>query len=381
MFNAEQLGLLCELDVIDRIFDHIDSGTTDLGETQWHEPVSSYYEQARFERELALLRQRPVVFCPSNALPDTGSYIARNAARTPLLVARGQDGKVRAFINACRHRGMQVAAGQGCSRAFSCPYHGWTYNLDGTLKGVPGKAAFPDLDMAADGLVEVSAVEKGGLVYVMQQGEITDAMLDCAPDFFSRDQILFHQSATEDNANWKLLTETLLEGYHIKSLHRDSFYPFGLDNINVVETFGENSRIVYPFKRIEKLRAVEPEERRIAGAATLVYHLFPNVRVAVLSKHTSVTIIEPISPTQTRMESYCVKHPDTVNESITIEDAMRDVAFVNQSGQEEDREAARAIQETVTTQANSHLTFGYFEKAIVTFHQNLHRQLATSDRE
>ena len=101
----------------------------------------------------------------------------------------------------------------------------------------------------------------------------------------------------------------------------------------------------------------------------------------MLSKHTSVTIIEPISPTQTRMESYCVKHPDTVNESITIDDAMRDVAFVNQSGQEEDREAARAIQETVTTQANSHLTFGYFEKAIVTFHQNLHRQLATSDRE
>ena len=267
MFNAEQLGLLCELDVIDRIFDHIDNGTTDLGETQWHEPVSSYYEQARFERELALLRQRPVVFCPSSALPDAGSYVARNAAGTPLLVARGQDGKVRAFINACRHRGMQVAAGQGCSRAFSCPYHGWTYNLDGTLKGVPGKAAFPDLDMAADGLVEVSAVEKGGLVYVMQQGEITDAMLDCAPDFFSRDQILFHQSATEDNANWKLLTETLLEGYHIKSLHRDSFYPFGLDNINVVETFGENSRIVYPFKRIEKLRAVEREaaaNRRIS---------------------------------------------------------------------------------------------------------------------
>jgi len=381
MFNAEQLGLLSDVDVIDHIFKHIDDGTTDLGETQWHEPVSSYYEQARFEREIALLRQRPVVFCPSSAIPDAGSYVARNAAGTPLLVARGQDKKVRAFINACRHRGMQVAAGQGCSRAFSCPYHGWTYNLDGTLKGLPGKAAFPDVDMAASGLVEVSAAEKGGLVYVMQQGDITDAMLEGAPDFLSSDQTLFHQSATEDNANWKLLTETLLEGYHIKSLHRDSFYPFGLDNINVVETFGENSRIVYPFKRIEKLRAIKREQRRIAGSATLVYHLFPNVSVAVLSKHTSVTIIEPISPTQTRMESFYVKHPDTINESITVEDAMRDVAFVNQSGQEEDRQAARAIQETVTTQANSHLTFGYFEKAIVTFHQNLHRELTMSDGE
>lgn len=371
MTTMTDAGLLAEPDLIDRIFQHIDHKTTDLGEREWQEPVEHYYSQARFEQEIQMLRQRPVVFCPSSALPEKGSYIARTAAGTPLVVVRGKDNQVRAFINACRHRGMKVVDGSGCARALSCPYHAWTYNLDGSLKGIPGKEAFPQLASDAPGLIEVSAIEKGGLVYVQQEGEIDSDPMTHALDFFVDGQICFHQSETTDEANWKLLTETLLEGYHIKSLHRDSFYPFGLDNINVVETFGQNARVVYPFKRIEKLREIARGDRDITGLATLVYHLFPNVSVSVLSKHTSVTIIEPLSPTRTQMTSYYVKHADTSARTISDEDAMRDVKFVNQSGQEEDRAAARAIQETVTTAANTHLNFGYFEKAIVHFHQNL----------
>ena len=371
MTTMTDAGLLAEPDLIDRIFQHIDHKTTDLGEREWQEPVEHYYSQARFEQEIQMLRQRPVVFCPSSALPEKGSYIARTAAGTPLVVVRGKDNQVRAFINACRHRGMKVVDGSGCARALSCPYHAWTYNLDGSLKGIPGKEAFPQLASDAPGLTEVSAIEKGGLVYVQQEGEIDSDPMTHALDFFVDGQICFHQSETTDEANWKLLTETLLEGYHIKSLHRDSFYPFGLDNINVVETFGQNARVVYPFKRIEKLREIARGDRDITGLATLVYHLFPNVSVSVLSKHTSVTIIEPLSPTRTQMTSYYVKHADTSARTISDEDAMRDVKFVNQSGQEEDRAAARAIQETVTTAANTHLNFGYFEKAIVHFHQNL----------
>ena len=369
------VGLLEVADIFDRVFEHIDNGTTDLGTVQWHEPVEHYTSQSRYEQEIALLRQRPVVFCPSAAIPDAGSYISRTAAGTPLLVVRDNDLQVRAFINACRHRGMKVASGEGCTRTFSCPYHGWTYNLNGSLRGVPGETAFPDLDKETSGLKEVFAAEKGGLIYVQQEGEPRLETLDTALDFFEPSQSFFYKSDTLDEANWKLLTETLLEGYHIKSLHRESFYPFGLDNINVVESYGQNSRVIYPFKRIEKLRSVARDERKIEGSATLVYHLFPNVSVSVLSKHTSVTVIEPLSPTRTQMFSYAIKHADQNGVEISDEDAMRDVDFVNQSGQEEDRAAARDIQETVTTSANSHLTFGYYEKAIVSFHQQLHNEL------
>ena len=377
--DNNNVGLLENNEVIDRIFEHIDNGTTDLGTAQWHEPVEHYTSQSRYEQEIALLRQRPVVFCPSAAIPDAGSFISRTTAGTPLLVVRDNDLKVRAFINACRHRGMKVASGQGCTRTFSCPYHGWTYNLDGSLRGVPGEAAFPDLDKETAGLKELCAVERGGLVYIQQEGTPKLETLNTALNFFEPSQQLFHQSDTLDDANWKLLTETLLEGYHIKSLHRESFYPFGLDNVNVVESFGQNSRVVYPFKRIEKLRSLPSDEREIEGFATLVYHLFPNVSVSVLSKHTSVTIIEPLSASRTQMFSYYIKHAAKNGTAISDDEAIRDVDFVNQSGQEEDRAAARDIQETVTTSANSHLTFGYYEKAIVSFHQQLHNELGETN--
>ena len=83
--------LLNKNEVIDRVFAHIDNGTTDLGTSQWHEPVDNYTNESRYEKEIALLRQRPVVFCPSAAIPDAGSFISRTAAGTPLLVVRDND--------------------------------------------------------------------------------------------------------------------------------------------------------------------------------------------------------------------------------------------------------------------------------------------------
>ena len=361
--------------MVTRIFQHIDNGTTDLGDTVWHEPVTHYHSQARFDAEIALLKSLPVPFCPSAALPEIGSYVARKAAGTPLLVVRGADGVVRAFINACRHRGMQVADGSGCAKAFVCPYHAWTYGLEGNLKHIPGQAGFPNLATEDNGLVEVSAAEKGGLVYVLQQGQLTPETLEDALYFFTPEQAMFQHTEMAEAANWKLLTETLLEGYHIKSLHRNSFYPYGLDNINVVETYGANARVIFPFRRIEKLRDKAPSVRRLNGTLTSVYHLFPNASVSVLSKHTGLTIMEPLSPTQTQLVSYLVVNRRQGDTPISLEDAQRDADFVTQSGQDEDRAAARAIQETVTTGANNHLTFGYFEKAIVNFHQHLQQHL------
>ena len=226
--------LLNDDQAIDRIFTHIDNGTTDLGDTIWKEPVENYYSLERFNAEIALLRKLPIAYCPSAALPQNGSYIARNASKTPLLVVRGEDGEVRAFINACRHRGMQVANGSGCKKkAFVCPYHAWTYSLEGKLKRIPGEDGFPDLNKDDHGLVEVSAIEKGGIVYVQQDGQIDINSLEQCLNYFTDDQEMFQQGEVTDKANWKLLTETLLEGYHIKSLHRDTFYPYGLDNINL----------------------------------------------------------------------------------------------------------------------------------------------------
>ncbi len=363
---------------MERIFQHIDNGTTDIGDTVWHEPVEHYQSQEHFEAEIALLKRLPVPYCPSAALPDKGSYIARTASGTPLVVVRGLDGVVRAFINACRHRGMQVASGTGCSRAFVCPYHAWTYNLEGNLKSIPGQEGFPGVDPGQHGLVEVSAREKGGIVYVMQDGDINEDMLVDCLDYFSPEQKIFECDDMVDEANWKILNETLMEGYHIKSLHSATFYPYGLDNVNLVETFGANARVTFPFRRIEKMRDVEPDKRRINGLVTSVYLLFPNASVSVLSKHTNLAILEPLSPSSSRWVVYRMINSALDGQDIPEEEAKRDALFVADSGQDEDREAARAIQQSVGSKANSHFTFGHYEKAIVNFHQHLAKHLDKS---
>src|SRR5690349_1836643 len=106
-----------------RVLDHIEHGTTDAGTEVWREPVENYRSPERFARELNLLRRFPTPLCPSAALTENGAYVARDTAGVPLVAVRGQDGKVRAFRNACRHRGMRLADGSGCANAFMCRYH------------------------------------------------------------------------------------------------------------------------------------------------------------------------------------------------------------------------------------------------------------------
>src|SRR5205085_6324001 len=124
----------------------------------------------------------------SAALPESGSYVARDAAGTPIVAVRGADGRARAFRNACRHRGTPVAAGAGCEKAFVCRYHGWTYGLDGALRHVPHEYGFPGLEKESRGLVPVRTVERRGLVFVTQDDpELSDPGLDQLPPLVPED--------------------------------------------------------------------------------------------------------------------------------------------------------------------------------------------------
>jgi len=338
------MALLSETALIDRIFEHIDGKTTDVGDDMWREPTENYRSEEWFDAEIALMRRLPVPFCPSAALPEPGSYVARTAAKTPILAVRGDDGVVRAFRNACRHRGMPVVEGEGCQRAFVCPYHAWTYGLDGQLKHIPGNDGFPNLNKATHGLAPVTAEERGGLVFITQDAPLSGGALEDMPDLIAPDQEMFNTLEFNDKANWKLFGETFMEGYHIKALHTKSFYPYGYDNLNIVETFGRNSRVVFPFRRIEKLRDKPRAEWRLQGLVTDVYQLFPNVQFVVFSHHVMLLILEPISVNETKSVIYQISARPKDGEKIDIAEAKRDAGFVQDEGLVEDREAACAIQ-------------------------------------
>ncbi len=364
-------GLLDDGAVVERILGHIRKRTTDMGAKVWREPVENYSSGKRFASELKMLRRAATPFCPSAALPEKGSYVAREAAGVPIVAVRGEDGKVRAFRNACRHRGMQVAAGTGCAKSFVCGYHGWTYRLDGSLRHIPHEHGFPGLDKGKHGLVPVHAEERLGLVFVTQDGKGgRDKTLEAMPGLIEAEQTLFACSESVVPANWKVLLEGFIEGYHIRATHKDTFFPYGFDNLNVIETFGRHSRITYPFRRIEKLAAVPPQERRVDGLLTYVYQLFPNTLITVLSRHTNVVILEPLTVDSTRQISYGLTNRG-LSDPESRKEVERDAQFVSQTGAAEDRAVVSAIQRGIGTHANKHFTFGRFEGAIVHFHRTL----------
>jgi phenylpropionate dioxygenase-like ring-hydroxylating dioxygenase large terminal subunit len=362
--------------VAQRILDHIEHGATDLGEAIWREPVDNYRSKERMAAEVELaFRKSPTPFCPSAALPDVGCYVARDAAGTPLLAVRAHDGTVRAFRNACRHRGTQLATGSGCAKAFVCPYHGWTYTLDGRLRGVPHEYGFPGLDKELHGLAPVCVAERFGLVFVTQDEPfLSDGSLDQLTELIAPEQRLFATRESEIAANWKIMLEGFLEGYHIRSTHRETFYPYGFDNLNLVEVFGRNSRVTYPFRRIAKLAETPPDDRRVEGLLTYVYHLFPNVLVTVLSHHTNVIVLEPVALDRTKLITYTLTNRGSSTPELQ-ETVERDAEFVDQTGAAEDRAVIRAIQCGLGSGANSVFTFGLFESAIVHFHSSLDTML------
>jgi len=355
--------------VAQRVLDHIANGTTDTGQRVWREPVENYRSPSRLQAELALFRRFPTPFCPAAALPERGSYLAREAAGTPIVAVRGSDGRVRAFRNACRHRGMLLADGAGCAKALTCRYHGWAYGLDGTLNHVPHERGFPGLDKNDHGLVPVRAEERNGLVYVTQDAPaIADDSPSMLPALLDRGQQMFSARVTELDANWKLLLEGFIEGYHIRSTHPESFLPYGFDNLNVIDVFGRCSRVTYPFQRIRKLANVPPQQRRVDGLLTYAYQLFPNVMLIVLSRHTTMIVLDPIAVDRTRMHTWALAN-DPGEEALA--EAKRDAAFVGDTGLEEDRAVVRAIQRGLSSGANAVFTYGLYESAIVHFHATL----------
>jgi len=325
----------------------------------------------RLAAELELFRRSATPFCPAAALPEAGSYVAREAAGVPLLVVRGADGKVRAFRNACRHRGMQIASGSGCARALVCRYHGWTYDLDGRLGYIPHEDGFPGVAKDAHSLVPVAAAERLGLIFVNQTAPaVADASLDALEKLIAPDQRLLGAGEQEVEANWKILLEGFIEGYHIRTTHPKTFLPYGFDNLNLVDIFGRNSRVTYPFQRIQKLATVPAAERRVEGLLTYVYHLFPNVLITVLSRHTNVLILEPLSTGRTRQVSYTLSNGGA-DDREALAEVKRDIEFVGKAGTEEDRAVVQAIQRGIASGANDAFTFGHFESAIVHFHRSL----------
>jgi choline monooxygenase len=393
MSSPTKSVLADDVEIVRRVLAHIDAGTTDGG-AAWREPVENYLSPSRFAQELRLLRAMPSVFVPSATIPKPGDHVQRMAFGVPLFAVRGHDQRPRVFRNACRHRGFALVEGAGCTHAFVCRYHGWTYRLDGSLSHVPHPDAFPDLDMSAHGLVEVASREVDGLIVIGaldsvgagRPAWVDEAMATLSDGTPWRDKLvparrLVYVESTPKAMNWKVLVEQFLEGYHLRSTHRDTFFPVQYDDLNVVETFGPNSRITFPYRNIERLRD-RPESTWTTDArVTYVYQLFPNVMVATFPDLVLVIAIDPVDIDHTTLVVYSMVTPEVADRA--SDDSPSNPAGAGSfiaRGAIEDNEMSAGVQRGLHAGANEFVEFGRHESAIGHFHATLDERLAAIAR-
>ena len=160
-----------------------------------------------------------------------GDYWTVDLLGEPLLVVRGEDGRLKVYANVCRHRGTPVASGRGNTRHFRCPYHAWTYDLRGRLLRAPFIEGREDFDRAGCGLPKIATEAWLGFLFVNLDGQAPplaprlEGLLPLVRNYHMEEMVLGHCETESWNTNWKCLTENFMEGYHLSTVHYGTLHP------------------------------------------------------------------------------------------------------------------------------------------------------------
>ena len=238
--------------VVTDMLKHAQAGTMSHANSVMMLNSSAYADPQRFDAELEkLFRRVPLMVALSAELPEAGAFKTMEVAGVPLLIVRGRDGTARAMLNACSHRGAFVTAGCGRQPRFSCPFHGWTFDLQGKLIGIASSEDFGDLDRAGNGLRSFPTYERAGLIWTVLDPEsridiaaFTGTFADQLETF---DLGSWHLVDTRvlRGANWKLAFDAHIDWYHIPVLHRESFGP-QVTNRALYDYYGPHLRMTRP---------------------------------------------------------------------------------------------------------------------------------------
>jgi phenylpropionate dioxygenase-like ring-hydroxylating dioxygenase large terminal subunit len=264
----------------------LDTGTNLDAGVVLRNPASAYTSPELAEREREVFfRKNPQMIGMSGDLPEKGSFLTLDEWGAAILATRDKTGRFRAFLNACRHRGVQIESeARGQRSRFMCPFHAWTYSSEGELVSVPKADHFGEIDKRRHGLIELPAVEKCGVLLVHPEpgAEIDTglALEGLGPDFdsWSFDQYAHVGSAVYDMPlNWKLAIDTFGETYHFSALHRNTLFPFFHGNVQGFDHWERNHRMILCVREIDRMRQRPEREWNIREGAFPVYYLFPNV--------------------------------------------------------------------------------------------------------
>jgi nitrite reductase/ring-hydroxylating ferredoxin subunit len=286
-----------------------------------------------------LRRERERIFRPAwQYVGHTGQlahpgYFATQVGRTPVVVTRDREGALRAFVNVCRHRGFTVAEGEQRRETLQCPYHAWTYGLDGRLRAAPRSEEEPDFPQDELGLVPVAVETWGPFVFanVGPNPEPLDQALGSLPAQVAElgldvDSLVFNlRWEAEIEANWKIVCENFLECYHCQVAH-----PGFSEVIDV-------SPEAYVLSSDGRLTTQHGPVRTASPTGVLprsqFHYLWPNLEINIFPGEPNISIgpSYPLAPDRTYRFLDCFFGPEV--EQAWIDDLL---AFDEQVGKEDE---------------------------------------------
>lgn len=361
-----------ELDIIKTVLEYTEAGTTHMEPEVMLNPTLHYTDPERLNQEVDILfRKFPIIVGSSAQLREPGQFLTHNETGVPMLVNRTRDGDIKAFINVCRHRGARVV-NEPCGKAntFSCPYHSWTYDLDGTLRGVRQPAGFGDLNKGELGLVELPAFERFGLIWVRPSVATETVDIDAwlapmAAQLGSLDlanHVVYREWSIEREMNWRIALEGFQESYHFCAAHKDTACSAYLDNQSVFINKYPHVRQAVPLTKATQLKESAIEEDAYRANFMTQNYLFPCNFVQVMTDHVYIHTIIPAG--QGKCKFQCLM---LIPEASATEKASKywEANYqVVRTVFDEDFVIGENIQKGLSTGVNEHFVIGKFEACL-----------------
>lgn len=346
-------------------------------------------EMTRLEYE-RILRPSWQIICHVNSIPSAGDFVTLDLGNDSIVAMRNSQGQIQAFHNVCRHRGARILEGEGnCPGAITCPYHGWSYRLNGELIGMPVRESFPGLDRAQHGLKPVRMAVQFGFVFVNLAGnpppleQIWGGFLeDFAAHGFESMQPLGPLYLEHWDVDWKVAMDNYLESYHVPIGHPGLYRMFTPDYDDQANLPGVARGISWlkdqpstkwserMYQRLIPQVAVGlPESRRRQWS---FYSMLPNLGIDVFPDQMDFFQILPRGPGKCTIRGATFAHPDSRRE---MRIARYLTARINRQVQREDEFLCRRVQQGLASSSYEPGPLSTLESCMLEFHDLLRAKI------
>ena len=323
----------------------------------------------------------------ADELPNPGDYMAFECGAQPLIISRGADGALSARSNICRHRMMRLVEGRGNTRKFTCPYHAWTYNLEGQLVGAAYMDRTTCFNKSDIQLPAVRCEEYLGWIYVCLDPDVEPVahmLADLTEKLLPYNMQDYVTIFTEDHVwdtNWKCLTENFMEGYHLPVAHRDTVgghFPVEETQFDGRGSFPHFTSQLFVKTGTAPVGTAHPDNTSLTGKwrnISVMPTVFPSHMYVLAPDHLWYLALQPDGPGRTRIRYGAALAPEVLAAQSDPETYIGETKTFLDAVQLEDKNVVEGIFAGAKAPLSSPGPLSWLERENHEFTQYLARRL------